>query len=273
MSMWAQAYSKKGTNVAYQAIGSGGGVSQINAQTVDFGASDTPMLDTELAASKGGPILHIPLVLGAVTVAYNVKGVGKGLNFDGQTIGKIYRRADHELERPGDQEAQPEGEPARRADRGRPSLRRLGYDGRVHRLPDEDEPGAGSRSWAAPTSRSARPLPGPSASAARATMASPPWSARPRARSDIPSCSTRSPSNLSYGNVKNKKGTFITPCVATTSAAALKTSFPPDMRTSLTWRGAALAYPITGTVVRARGSEPDGCRPRRRRSSTSSPGR
>ena len=90
MSMWAQAYSKKGTNVAYQAIGSGGGVSQINAQTVDFGASDTPMLDTELAASKGGPILHIPLVLGAVTVAYNVKGVGQGLNFDGPTIGKIY---------------------------------------------------------------------------------------------------------------------------------------------------------------------------------------
>ena len=73
-------------------------------------------------------------------------------------------------------------------------------------------------------------------------------SARRKARSGIPSCSTRSPSKLTYGNVKNKKGTFITPCVATTSAAALKTSFPPDMRTSLTWRGAALAYPITGTV-------------------------
>src|SRR6478752_8277761 len=90
MSMWAAAYAKKGTNVAYQAIGSGGGVSQINAQTVDFGASDTPMLDSELAASKGGPILHIPLVLGAVTVAYNIPGVGKGLNFDGPTIGKIF---------------------------------------------------------------------------------------------------------------------------------------------------------------------------------------
>ncbi len=90
MSMWAQAYSKKGTNVAYQGIGSGGGVSQIDAQTVDFGASDTPMLDTELAAAKGGPILHIPLVLGAVTVAYHVKGVRSGLNFDGETIGKIF---------------------------------------------------------------------------------------------------------------------------------------------------------------------------------------
>ena len=112
MSMWAQAYSKKGTNVAYQGIGSGGGVSQINAQTVDFGASDTPMLDTELAAAKGGPILHIPLVLGAVTVAYHVKGVGSGLNFDGDDDRQDLRRRDHQVERPGDQEAQPEGEPA-----------------------------------------------------------------------------------------------------------------------------------------------------------------
>ena len=55
-------------------------------------------------------------------------------------------------------------------------------------------------------------------------------------------------SKLTYANVKNKKGTFITPCVATTSAAAVKTSFPPDLRTSLTWRGAPLAYPITGTT-------------------------
>ncbi len=55
-------------------------------------------------------------------------------------------------------------------------------------------------------------------------------------------------SKLTYANIKNKKGTFITPCVATTSAAAVKTSFPPDLRTSLTWRGADLAYPITGTT-------------------------
>ena len=58
---------------------------------------------------------------------------------------------------------------------------------------------------------------------------------------------------LTYANVKNKKGTFITPCVATTSAAAVKTSFPPDLRTSLTWRGAA---------------SPTRSRPRRSRSST-----
>ncbi len=66
-----------------------------------------------------------------------------GLNFDGPTIGKIYTGADHEVERPGDQGAESEGEPARRVDRGRPPLGRLGHHGRVHRLPHEDEPGLG----------------------------------------------------------------------------------------------------------------------------------
>ena len=90
INMWAKAYSGKGLQVAYQGIGSGGGVSQISAQTVDFGDSDVPMTDAQLAAAKGGPILHIPLVLGAVAMAYNVPGVGSGLNFDGETIGKIF---------------------------------------------------------------------------------------------------------------------------------------------------------------------------------------
>ena len=122
MSMWAQAYSKKGTNVAYQGIGSGGGVSQINAQTVDFGASDTPMLDTELAAAKGGPILHIPLVLGAVTVVLPRQGRRVGPQLRRRDDRQDLRRRDHELERPGDQEAQSQGEPARRGHRGRPPL-------------------------------------------------------------------------------------------------------------------------------------------------------
>ena len=48
--------------------------------------------------------------------------------------------------------------------------------------------------------------------------------------------------------MKNKAGTYIKPCPATSTAAALKTSFPADMRASLTWKGAPLAYPITATT-------------------------
>ena len=91
MSVWTKDYSQSdGVQVAYQPIGSGGGVQQVIAGTVDFGASDTPMKDSELAAAKSGPILHIPLTLGAVVPTYNVKGVQTGLKFDGDTLGKIF---------------------------------------------------------------------------------------------------------------------------------------------------------------------------------------
>src|SRR5271165_5810956 len=91
MSVWTKNYSQSdGVQVAYQPIGSGGGVQQVIAGTVDFGASDTPMKDSELAATKFGPILHIPLTLGAAVPTYNVKGVKTGLKFDGDTLGKIF---------------------------------------------------------------------------------------------------------------------------------------------------------------------------------------
>ena len=90
-SKWFAEYSKAhdGIEFNYQSIGSGGGIKQVLAQTVDFGATDAPMSDDELKQAKT-PIKHIPTVLGAVVVAYNVKGVPAGLNLDGETISKIF---------------------------------------------------------------------------------------------------------------------------------------------------------------------------------------
>ncbi|MCW3047672.1 MAG: pstS [Solirubrobacterales bacterium] len=91
-SEWAARFKdKQGTTVNYQAIGSGGGIAQFTAGTVDFGASDAAMKDTEIAAAKkkGDPV-HVPTVLGAVTVAYKVGGVPKGLKLDGATIADIF---------------------------------------------------------------------------------------------------------------------------------------------------------------------------------------
>jgi phosphate transport system substrate-binding protein len=247
MSMWAQAYSKKGTNVAYQPIGSGGGVSQINAQTVDFGASDTPMLDSELAASKGGPILHIPLVLGAVTVSYHVKGVGQGLNFDGPTIGKIYAGEITKWNDPAIKALNPK---ANLPDESIAVVHRSDGSGTtavftdfltktspdwVSKLGGADKSFGKTVAW--PVGIGGKGNDGVAALVSQTEGAI-----------GYPELQYAISSKLTYGNVKNKKGTFITPCVATTSAAALKTSFPPDLRTSLTWRGAALAYPITGTT-------------------------
>ena len=90
-SKWFSEYAKAhaGIEFNYQSIGSGGGIKQVLAQTVDFGATDAPMTDDELKQAKT-PIHHVPTVLGAVTVTYNVKGIATGLNLDGETIGKIF---------------------------------------------------------------------------------------------------------------------------------------------------------------------------------------
>ena len=84
--------AKNGTQTNYQAIGSGGGIQQFTAKTVDFGATDAPMKDAELAKAKaaGGTVLHIPTVLGAVTVTYNLPGLQQALKMDGKLIGDIF---------------------------------------------------------------------------------------------------------------------------------------------------------------------------------------
>jgi phosphate transport system substrate-binding protein len=80
-----------GLTVNYQGIGSGGGIAQFTAGTVDFGATDSAMEDTEVAAAKkkGDPV-HVPSVFGAVTVSYNVQGLDKGLKLDGKTVADIF---------------------------------------------------------------------------------------------------------------------------------------------------------------------------------------
>lgn len=89
-SKWFDEYAKVDPSVRfnYQSIGSGGGQKQIMAQTVDFGASDGPMSDENLAKAPG-KLLHIPTVAGADVVAYNLPG-NPALKLDGDTIAGIF---------------------------------------------------------------------------------------------------------------------------------------------------------------------------------------
>jgi phosphate transport system substrate-binding protein len=73
----------------YQSIGSGGGIRQVLAGTVDFGASDGPMTDEQLAQAKT-KILHVPTVLGAVVPAYNVSGVSGEIKFTPEALAGIF---------------------------------------------------------------------------------------------------------------------------------------------------------------------------------------
>ncbi|MER3397794.1 MAG: phosphate ABC transporter substrate-binding protein PstS [Chloroflexota bacterium] len=87
---WFDVYAQKtGVRINYQSIGSGGGIRQILEGTVDFGASDAPMTDDQLARAPG-KILHIPTVLGAVVVVYNLPELGGALKLSPETLAAIY---------------------------------------------------------------------------------------------------------------------------------------------------------------------------------------
>ena len=90
-SKWFSEYAAKaGVKINYQDIGSGGGIRQLSEQTVDFGASDAPMTDEEMAKARGGPIMHFPTVIGAVAVAYNLPGLTQPIRLSGPVLADIF---------------------------------------------------------------------------------------------------------------------------------------------------------------------------------------
>jgi phosphate transport system substrate-binding protein len=93
MLKWAFTYGStvsKQTRVNYQSIGSGAGIAQFTAGTVDFGATDGPMTDAQIAKA-GGDVLHIPVTLGPEAVIYNLPGLSAPVKLDGPTLALIYQ--------------------------------------------------------------------------------------------------------------------------------------------------------------------------------------
>ncbi len=90
-SRWFSEYaaSHPGVHINYQSVGSGAGIRQVSEKTVDFGASDGPMTDQQLANAKQ-KLIHIPTVLGAVVPVYNLPGVNAELKFAPEVIAGIY---------------------------------------------------------------------------------------------------------------------------------------------------------------------------------------
>ncbi len=88
---WLSEYGKVNpqAQIDYQSVGSGAGIKQIQEQTIDFGASDKPMTDDELKKAPG-ELLHIPTVLGAVVVTYNLEGVAAPLRFSPDVLADIF---------------------------------------------------------------------------------------------------------------------------------------------------------------------------------------
>ena len=89
---WTQDFQQVEPNaqINYQAIGSGGGIEQLQAGTVDFGASDAPLQPEDITAFKGEKVLQFPTVIGGDVFAYNIKGLNAPLDMDGPTVADIF---------------------------------------------------------------------------------------------------------------------------------------------------------------------------------------
>jgi phosphate transport system substrate-binding protein len=94
MDKWIEVYTKDKGNleINYQSMGSTAGIKQMTDQAVDFGCTDAFMTEEQLEVAKklGGEVLHIPLVMGAIVPAYNLKGIDKPIQFTGEVLARIF---------------------------------------------------------------------------------------------------------------------------------------------------------------------------------------
>ena len=201
-SKWAEAYKKEtGNGMNYQSIGSGGGIKQIQAKTVDFGATDAPLKGEEL--EKDG-LVQFPTVMGGVVAGRQHPGRRRRpAQADRRGPRRHLQRQDRQVERSEDRAAQPGREaPQRQHHPGLP-LGRLGHDQRLHHLPVAGRPRAG-RAASAPAPRSS----GRSARAARATRA---W---PRTVKQVPNSigyveyAYAKQNSIPFALLQNKAGKF-----------------------------------------------------------------
>ncbi len=89
-AFYAYNQQNSGVTVNYASIGSGGGIQQFQAQTVNFGASDVPMSPVDISKATGGQVLQVPVALGGVSISYNVPGVRSGLKLTPKVLAEIF---------------------------------------------------------------------------------------------------------------------------------------------------------------------------------------
>ncbi|SRR5579875_17283 len=243
-SKWFDSYHKLHPEIEinYQSIGSGGGIRQVTAGTVDFGASDGPMNDEEITAFKqkrGMDILHFPTVLGADVPAYNIPGVNATLRFTpkalaGIFLGTITKWNDPAIAGPNPHVKLPATTivVAHRADGSGTTYVWTDYLSKVS--PDwKRTVGKGTAvKW--PTGLGAKGNEGVSGLIQQ-----------------TPGCIGyieliyALQNHIPYGSVQNAAGTFIKADLKSVSAAAAGVTMPPDFRVSITNSPASDAYPIS----------------------------
>jgi phosphate transport system substrate-binding protein len=233
-----------GVKINYQGIGSGGGIEQFTKLTVDFGASDAPMKDEEIAAAEaasGAKVLHIPTVFGAVVMAYNLKEAPE-LKLDSDTVvamflGEVTKWNDPKIAalNPGMTLPDKAIQVVHRSDSSGTTNIFTGYLTEVS-TSWKDKVGKGKEvKWPAGVG-------GQGNDGVAAVVQQQAGSI------GYVELSYAIESKLTMASFKNKAGNFITPSLESTSAAAEGATFPEDLRFSLSNSAGAQAYPIVGAT-------------------------
>jgi phosphate transport system substrate-binding protein len=237
----ARLKEKQGLTVNYQGIGSGGGVAQFTAGTVDFGASDASMSDEEIAAAqkKGSDPVHVPTVLGAVTVSYNLDGVQSGMKLDGKTIADIFLQKIKKWNDP--------------AIAGQNSDVKL-PDSNITICHRSDESGTTKNFTAFLAAYSDEWKNGPGVDKSVKW----PGGTGAKGNDGVAACIKQNAgavgyveqayalaNNFTFASVKNKSGDYIAPSLEGASAAAVGLDIPDDLRISTIDAPGKTAYPIT----------------------------
>jgi phosphate transport system substrate-binding protein len=241
-SKWFYEYHKMtGIKINYQSIGSGGGIRQVIAGTVDFGGTDAPMSPVDMA-KVGKGVLHIPTVIGAVVVAYNLPGAGGGLKLTPEVLvaifmGEITRWDDPAIRtlNPGLNLPSTNITVAHRSDGSGTTSIFVDYLSKV------------SARWAAQVGKG--------------TSVKWPAGVGGKGNEGVAGLVKQIPgtigymefayakkNNLPWAKIRNKAGNYPDPSIETTASAAagaLKT-MPSDFRVSITNAPGANAYPIAG---------------------------
>jgi len=226
--------------IDYQSIGSGGGIKQLKEQTVDFGASDAPMTDADLKSAPG-EIVHVPTVLGAVVITYNLGGINQPLRFSPEALsdiflGKIKKWNDPKIaaDNPGVTLPTSDITVIHRSDSSGTSAVFTDYLSKVS-AEWKEKVGAGvSPSW--PTGIGGKGNEGVTGQVKNT----------PNTIGYIELVYAVK-NNLPVAHIKNASGNFIEPSIdaVTAAAAASAASMPDDLRVSITNAAGPQAYPIS----------------------------
>ncbi len=239
-SQWFDTYTRVQPNVRfnYQSIGSGGGIKQLTAHTVDFGASDAPMNDEQIA-SAGGKVLHFPTVLGADVMAYNIPGVEQKIKLTGPMIadiflGKIAKWNDPAIVKLNPDIKMPDMDiiVAHRSDGSGTTYVFVDYLSKVSEAWKKDVGKGTSVKW--PVGLGGKGNEGVTALIQQT----------PGAIGYVELIYALQ-NNMPFADIQNKSGNFITASLESVTAAASGTKIPADFRVSITDAAGPEVYPIS----------------------------